>query len=83
MNDIIENLARQSMLAELYDRYYNDCVKSGDTDLLNYEEIVVKFTQLIVEECAVVCQSQRDPLNDGYAADVKTAIKAMKQHFGV
>ena len=83
MNPKIEELARQAQVAELYDRYHDGCMKAADFDLLDYETIVAKFTQLIVEECATVCLAQRDPKNAGYAADVKTAVTAMKQHFGI
>jgi hypothetical protein len=83
MNSTVEDIARKSQLAELYDRYHDGCMKAADFDLLDYEEIVAKFTRLIVEECAIVCLAQRDPKNVGYATDVKTAVAAMKQHFGI
>jgi len=40
------------------------------------------FAELIVQECAQVCLSQRDPANLNYKPSVKFA-EAVKQHFGV
>lgn len=42
-----------------------------------------KFAELVINECATVCLAQRDPKNDGYSADLKTAVAAMKRHFGI
>lgn len=41
-----------------------------------------KFAKLIVEECAQVCLSQRDPANLNYKPSERFA-EAVKQHFGV
>ena len=40
------------------------------------------FAELIVQECARVCLSQRDPANLNYKPSEKFA-EAVKQHFGV
>ena len=40
------------------------------------------FAELIVQECAQVCLSQRDPANLNYKPSERFA-EAVKQHFGV
>ena len=42
----------------------------------------LKFAELIVQECARVCLSQRDPANLNYKPSERFA-EAVKQHFGV
>jgi hypothetical protein len=51
MNVRIRRLAQQSQLAELYDRYVEQCIKNADDDILNFDEVVGNFAQLIVQEC--------------------------------
>jgi hypothetical protein len=46
------------------------------------KEIIEKFAELIVRECAKVCLSQRDPANLNYKPSERFA-EAVKQHFGV
>ena len=41
-----------------------------------------KFAELMVQECAQVCLSQRDPANLNYKPSERFA-EAVKQHFGV
>ena len=41
-----------------------------------------KLAELIVQECARVCLSQRDPANLNYKPSERFA-EAVKQHFGV
>jgi hypothetical protein len=45
-------------------------------------DLMEKFAELIVKECAQVCLEQRDPANLNYKPSVKFA-EAVKQHFGV
>ena len=80
LNPKIERFARKAELAELYDRYHGGSVKAGDEELLDYEEIVNKFAQLIVDECVKVCLEQRDPPTLNYKPSVSTA-EAIKRHF--
>ena len=42
----------------------------------------LKLAELIVQECARVCLSQRDPANLNYKPSERFA-EAVKQHFGV
>lgn len=51
MNEQIKQLAQQSKLAELYDRYVEQCMKNADDDILDYDVIVKEFAELIVGEC--------------------------------
>jgi hypothetical protein len=41
-----------------------------------------KFAELLIQECANVCLSQRNPSNLNYKPSEKFA-QALKQHFGV
>jgi hypothetical protein len=45
-------------------------------------EEVENFARLIVQECAEVCLTQRDPTNLNYKPSERFA-EAVKQHFGV
>lgn len=54
MNEQIKQLAQQSKLAELYDRYVEQCMKNADDDILDYDVIVKEFAELIVKECCDV-----------------------------
>lgn len=78
LNSKIELFARK---AELYDRYHGGSISAGDDEILDYEKIVDKFAQMIVDECVKVCLEQRDPKNENYSADLKTAADAIKRHF--
>lgn len=80
MNKIIERLAQESQAAVLYDRYHEYCVKNGDDDIIDYEEFVNGFAELIINECVSVCLSQRDPQNLNYKPSVKFA-DVIKRHF--
>ena len=51
MNEQFKLLAQQSKLAELYDRYVEQCMKNADDDILDYNVIVKEFAELIVQEC--------------------------------
>jgi len=51
MNPLIEQLARSSEMAELYDRYMQSCVKSGDYDVMDYDTVVGGFAKAIIQEC--------------------------------
>jgi hypothetical protein len=78
MNERIQRLAQQSQLAELYDRYVEQCIKNADDDILNFDEVVGNFAQLLVQECAAeahrrVCVEGND--NMIYAH--------LLEHFGV
>lgn len=53
MNERIRELAEQSNLAELYDRYVEYCMKNADDDIMDYDTIVKKFAELIVRDCAL------------------------------
>ena len=53
MNERIRELAEQSNLAELYDRYVEYCIKNADDDIMDYDTIVKKFAELIVRDCAL------------------------------
>jgi hypothetical protein len=53
MNERIRELAQQSQLAELYDRYVEQCIKNADDDILDYDVIVKEFAELIVRQCAL------------------------------
>jgi len=80
MNTKIEAFARQSRVAELYDRYHEYCVKNSDDDIIDYDEFVNGFAELIINECVSVCLSQCDPQNLNYKPSVKFADE-IKRHF--
>jgi hypothetical protein len=50
MNERIQELAQQSKLAELYDRYVEQCMKNADDDILDYDVIVKEFAELIIRD---------------------------------
>jgi hypothetical protein len=82
MNERIFELAKQA-LQLVADEHAN-----GDESRLNLASYTVKdliqekFAELIVQECAQVCLSQRDPANLNYKPSERFA-EAVKQHFGV
>lgn len=47
MDKQIEECARTAGLAELYDRYYQSCIRDGDDDILDYDAIIQKFADLV------------------------------------
>jgi len=90
MNERIQELAQQSQLAELYDRYVEQCMKNADDDILDYDVIVKEFAELFVQECAQVCEPTLDePYEDmtefgkGLVEGQDIAIERIKKHFGV
>jgi len=68
MNERIKQLEIQSV-------FYNE-----DTQLWEFDR--EKFAELLIQECANVCLSQRNPSNLNYKPSEKFA-QALKQHFGV
>ena len=60
MNERIRLFAEQSNLAELYDRYVEYCMKNADDDIMDYDTIVKKFAELIVQKCADIGQQYAD-----------------------
>ena len=76
MNERIKLLAQQSQLAELYDRYVEQCMKNADDDILDYDVIVKEFAELIVRECIQAVKNV-----GGYNEDYH--MNAIKKHFGV
>ena len=54
MNELLQQMARSTEMAELYDRYYQACVKSGDDDILDYDTVVGGFARAIVQECCTM-----------------------------
>jgi len=68
MNERIKELAKKAT-TQYSPTYYS-------------EKWVEKFAELIVQECAQVCLSQRDPANLNYKPSEKFAA-AVKEHFGV
>jgi len=79
MNEQIKQLAQQSKLAELYDRYVEQCIKNADDDILDYDVIVKEFAELIVRECIDVITETRwhlPPTQQQIAVGIK-------EHFGV
>ena len=89
MNERIQELAQQSQLAELYDRYVEQCMKNADDDILDYDVIVKEFAELIVRECAHVAVFKDSgtvataAVAGHMAAGRSIAAKLIKQHFGV
>ena len=54
MNEqLIRNFAVKSKLAEVYDRYIDLSMREGydDDDILEFEQVVGEFTQMIVGKC--------------------------------
>jgi hypothetical protein len=85
MNERIKELAQQSKLAELYDRYVEQCMKNADDDILDYDVIVKEFAELIVRECSKVIRhgGQRKGAfgnEDLRPSEIATMIE---EHFGV
>ena len=92
MNDRIRELAQQSKLAELYDRYVEQCMKNADDDILDYDVIVKEFAELIVRECLGISYKEShlpnailfDERSDKFIKDIHNRIdRATKKHFGV
>jgi hypothetical protein len=73
MNERIRELAQNSELAELYDRYFQYCMQSADDDIFDYDKVVGKFAELIVRECA----------NVAAARDALDIYEEIREHFGV
>ena len=84
MNERIKLLAQQSQLAELYDRYVEQCMKNADDDILDYDVIVKEFAELIVRECVDIIDKDAELPDDiGGNAYLRMASKKIKRHFGV
>jgi hypothetical protein len=79
MNERIKLLAQQSQLAELYDRYVEQCMKNADDDILDYDVIVKEFAELIVRECA----GRVDHILRERQAGSGTMGDDIREHFGV
>ena len=90
MNPTTEQYARDAGLAELYDRYYQASVKAGDDDILDYEEIVVKFSKLVGGRCADLVLGQkchpgveRTPFFEGHDQAISDCRTVINQTFGL
>ena len=84
MNDLILKLARQSRLAELYDRYVESAMKAGDDDIMEFDQIVGGFAELIVEECAsVASDTDLEDVEGGDSAVLCAASYQIRSHFGI
>ena len=59
MNKLIEEFSKKSELAELYDRYYQLCIKSCDDDIMDYDAIVGKFAHLVVSKCCEILKNRQ------------------------
>lgn len=81
MNDRIKELAINSELAELYDRYVHYCFKNADDEILDFDTVVGGFAELIVKECAEAVKNSIWSLPRGYNAADQAAF--VKKHFGV
>jgi hypothetical protein len=80
MNEQIRELAEQSGIAMFGDAVYmynsNDTLDVG---------VMEKFAELIVRECAGVCESMQliGPYKEVQDATLKDAVVQIKEHFGV
>jgi len=84
MNERIKLLAQQSKLAELYDRYVEQCMKNADDDILDYDVILKEFAESIVRECAQLARDTNLEDVEGGDSDVLRAAKQqILEHFGV
>jgi hypothetical protein len=86
MNERIKELAIESQLAELYDRYMHYCIKNSDDDILDFDEVVNNFAELIIQECLEVVEKQTGGGNgDGVEWDraVDFTYNDIKSYFGV
>ena len=82
MNKRIKELARQA-LQLVADEHTKGDKSRLNTDSYHVRDLIQeKFAELIVQECARVCLSQRDPANLNYKPSERFA-EAVKQHFGV
>lgn len=87
-NELILKLARESELAELYDRYVHFAMSNSDDDIMDFDTVVGKFAELIVQECAKTVNDTEYPYEDQShtgtwdACCVWSASK-LKEHFGV
>jgi len=95
MNERIRELVEKSGMTLKPRRPYcddePDVYMESDLDYLDnnleatrvfFEGGLEKFAELIVQECARVCLSQRNPPNLNYKPSERFA-EAVKQHFGV
>ena len=86
MKERIKEIAVQSQLEELYDRYMDHCMRNSDDDILDFDEVVNKFAELIVQECLEVVEKQIGGGNgDGVEWDraVDFTYNDIKSYFGV
>jgi hypothetical protein len=61
-----------------FKKLYNEACKNLDLT----DDILQRFAELIVLECAKVCSEQRNPTNLNYKPSEQFA-EALKQHFGI
>ena len=83
MNERIRLFAEQSNLAELYDRYVEYCMKNADDDIMDYDTIVKKFAELIVQECVAICQDTDGEDNIDARSGRQDCAVEIQEHFGV
>ena len=74
MNEQIKQLAQQSKLAELYDRYVEQCMKNADDDILDYDVIVKEFAESIVRECIDIAKNWEDQLENANSLSESNAV---------
>lgn len=79
MKKFVENAAKESKLAELYDHYRAGLMKSGNHDNMDYNMIVNSFANAIIDECISVCLQQHDPQNLNYKPSERFA-EAIRLH---
>jgi hypothetical protein len=75
MNNRIEKLMLEAGFAEYVTETKNQLIHQP---IFNAE----KFAELIINECATVCLSQRDPANLNYKPSEQFA-EEIKRHFGI
>lgn len=90
MNPTTEQHAIDAGLAELYDRYYQACLKAGDDDILDYDAIVVKFSKLVAGRCVELVNGQechagveRTAFFKGHDQVIFDCRTVIKQTFGL
>lgn len=97
MKERIKEIAVQSQLAELYDRYMDHCMRNSDDDILDFDEVVNKFAELIVRECVAQCDTERQKFVElanqfvGFTSDMaigsvqssERIAEEIKKHFGI
>jgi len=64
--ETLREIAIRTGVAELYDRYHEMCVKLGDNDILDYDEVIGGFANAVVDTCEEVVREQPNPVNLNY-----------------